>query len=191
MHHKFDAKSSTKLDNEERRKRLPPDKVLHKFGLAQGDTVADVGCGIGYFTIPASNIVGPDGRVFAMDISEEMLANTREKAHQARANNIETIKISENDFLLPANSVNIGIIFFVLHEAQEPCRFLSELHRIIKPGGRLAMIDWEKREMPQGPPAAHRISNEEATLLLEQTGFSVTVVDIDENFYGLLGIKRL
>lgn len=191
MHHKFDIKSSAKLDNQERRKRLPPDEILHKFGISQGDIVADVGCGIGYFTIPASTIVGTDGKIFAMDISDEMLVHTQEKAQQAGAANIETIKISEHDILLPESSVNVGVIFFVLHEAQEPRRFLTELNRIIKPGGKLAIIDWEKREMTQGPPAAHRVSNEEATLLLQQTGFSVTTVDVGEDFYGLLGIKCL
>jgi len=72
MHHKFDVKSFAKLDNPERRKSLPADAILHKFDLEDGDVVADVGCGIGYFTFPASSVVGLTGKVLAMDISDEM-----------------------------------------------------------------------------------------------------------------------
>ena len=73
MTHKFDAKNRHKLDNPKRREMLPPEKTLIRLGLKQGDIVADIGCGIGYFTIPAANIVGDSGKVFAMDISPEML----------------------------------------------------------------------------------------------------------------------
>jgi len=189
MVHKFDSRSSAKLDNDDRRKRLPPDIILEKFGLRRGNIMADIGCGIGYFTLPASAIAGPEGKVFAMDVSNEMLIQTQEKAHLAKATNIEALLISENDFLLQEKSVDIALVFFVLHEAEEPERFLAELYRIIKPGGRLAILDWEKREMPQGPPVEHRISNQEASALIQKVGFSITPVDIGMDFYGLLGLK--
>lgn len=189
MHHKFDVKSLAKLDTSERRKMLPPDETLHKFGLSQGDIVADVGCGIGYFSLPASTIVGLTGKVLAMDISDEMLEQVREKAHQFGAVNIETIKIEEQDFLLADGSVDVEIVFFVLHEAQEAHQFIFELNRILKPGGKLALIDWEKRETPHGPPVAHRIDKKEAISLLAQAGFVVKTIEVGEDFYGLLGSK--
>ena len=61
MTHKFDAKNKHKLDNEKRRELLPPDETLIKLGLHEGDIMADIGCGIGYFTIPASKIAGDSG----------------------------------------------------------------------------------------------------------------------------------
>jgi Methylase involved in ubiquinone/menaquinone biosynthesis len=191
MNHKFNVESCAKLDNQERRRLLPPERILNKFGLLEGDIVADIGCGIGYFTLPASIIVGSDGKIFAMDISDEMLLETREKAYKVGATNIETIRISEHSFLLPDNSVDVGIIFFVLHEAEDPGRFLTELHRIIRPGGKVALIDWEKQEMPQGPPIIHRISEDEAASLLQKIGFTITKVNVGENFYGFLGVKCL
>lgn len=189
MSHKFDSRSSAKLDNEERRKRLPPETILQKFGISKGNIIADIGCGIGYFTLPASMLVGPEGKVFAMDISNEMLMQTQDKANLAKTGNIETILISENNFLLREKSVDVALVFFVLHEAQSPGHFLAEIHRIIKPGGKLAILDWEKREMPQGPPVAHRISSHDAAALMQNAGFSTTPVDIGADFYGLLGLK--
>lgn len=187
--HKFDVQSIDKLDNEERRKRLSPDELLHKFGLAGNDIVADIGCGIGYFTLPAAIIAGPGGKVYALDILDEMLVQVRAKAHHSGAKNIETLKIQENQFLLPDQSVTFALVFFVLHEAQEPQVFFAELHRILQPGGKVALIDWEKREMPQGPPLGHRIAGEEARLYLEKAGFSVEAVPVGDAYYGYLGVK--
>ena len=79
MSHKFSAKDKSKLDNPERRKILPPPITLEKLYLQKGDIVADVGCGIGYFNIPAAVIVGEMGKVYAIDISEEMLREVQER----------------------------------------------------------------------------------------------------------------
>ncbi|WP_215829676.1 class I SAM-dependent methyltransferase [Pelorhabdus rhamnosifermentans] len=189
MHHKFDVKSFAKLDNPERRKSLPADAILHKFDLEDGDVVADVGCGIGYFTFPASSVVGLTGKVLAMDISDEMIEQVRDRAKLCGVTNIETIKIDEQNFLLPDGSVDVEIVFFVLHEAQNALQFIFELNRILKPGGKLALIDWEKKEMPQGPPVTHRIDRQEVISLLAQARFIVKTVDVGEDFYGLLAIK--
>lgn len=73
MTHKFYVKNKYKLDNAKGRELLPPEQTLIRLGLHEGDTMADIGCGIGYFTIPASKIVGDSGKIFAMDLLPEML----------------------------------------------------------------------------------------------------------------------
>ena len=75
MKHKFDAKSKHKLDNHQRRELLPPERTLLLMGLREGDVMADIGCGIGYFTVPAADIVGNSGKVYGLDVSEEMLGD--------------------------------------------------------------------------------------------------------------------
>lgn len=130
--HKFDVKSMAKLDSPERRSVLPPDKIIEILGLNPGDTVADMGCGIGYFTFPVSLAVGSTGKVYAM----------------------------ENDLFWPDEAVDVGLVIFVLHEARDTRKFLSEVKRILRTGGILALIDWEKRETPQGPPVKQRIDKE-------------------------------
>lgn len=69
----FDVKNMHKLDNPKRRELLPPDQTLRKLGIKEGEIIADIGCGIGYFTLPASKMVGEKGKIYAMDISAEML----------------------------------------------------------------------------------------------------------------------
>lgn len=71
--HKFNPENKGKLDNPERRKLLPPEEVLLELGLKKGQNMADIGCGIGYFTIPAGEIVGREAKVYGVDILEEML----------------------------------------------------------------------------------------------------------------------
>src|SRR5471030_208350 len=103
MTHKFDAKNKHKLDNEKRRELLPPKETLIKLGLHEGDIMADIGCGIGYFTIPAAKIVGGSGNIFAMDILPEMLQDVEMKIKEKNISNIKTILTEENDFKLEDN----------------------------------------------------------------------------------------
>ena len=123
MTHKFDAKNKHKLDNEKRRELLPPEETLIKLGLHKGDIIADIGCGIGYFTIPASKIVGESGKVFAMDILPEMLQDVGEKIKDNNISNIEIILTEENDLKLEDNKITIAFISTVLHEADEKKTF--------------------------------------------------------------------
>ena len=103
MTHKFDAKNKHKLDNEKRRDLLPPEQTLIRLGLHEGDIMADIGCGIGYFSIPASKIVGDSGKIFALDILPEMLQDVEMKIKDNDTLNIEIILTEENDLKLEDN----------------------------------------------------------------------------------------
>ena len=157
MTHKFDAKYKHKLDNEKRRELLPPDETLIKLGLHEGDVVADIGCGIGYFTIPASKIVGDSGNIFALDISPEMLQDVGIKIKSNNISNIEIILTEENDLKLENNKITFAFISTVLHEADEAENFLKEIKRIISPKGKIAIVEWQKINSDFGPPIDHRL----------------------------------
>ena len=190
MAHTFDVKSFAKLDSPERRSLLPPEKILQQFNLSPGDVVADIGCGIGYFSLPASVIVGSSGKILAMDISAEMLHQVKKRALHSDTNNIETIQIDGENFIMADGSADVVLAFFVLHEASDASHFLAEAGRILKPGGTLALIDWEKRETRLGPPLAHRIARTDACDLLTQAGFVTrSVFDNEADFYGPAGTK--
>jgi len=189
MAHIFDAKKWAKLDSPERRKMLPPEEILQKFKVKAGDTVADVGCGIGYFSLPASTLVGPTGEIIALDISADMLAHLQEKVQSMGVANITIVKTSEAQLATTDEAADVVLAFFILHEAPDQQAFVAELDRILKPGGRLALIDWEKRETPAGPPVAHRVDKEMAVKLLQQAGFAVTELEVGTDFYGLQAIK--
>lgn len=188
--HRFDAKKKHKLDNEQRRKILPPKQTLINLNLKEGDIMADIGCGIGYFTIPASKIVGESGKIFAMDISSEMLQDVEIKINEDSISNIEPILTEENNLKLEDNAVTFAFISFVLHEADEKENFLSEIKRIISPEGKIAIVEWEKISSEFGPPIEHRLDRIYLTKMLDSLGFSnISTIDIGENYYGIIAQK--
>lgn len=188
MGHKFEAKNKHKLDNEERRRILPPRETLEKVGLRQGDIIADVGCGIGYFTIPAAQIVGSGGKVYAMDILPEMLMEVEKKKTEMSLPIITTIVTEENKLKIAEDSVTLAFICNVLHETQNVLSFLSEVKRIVSDNGRVAIIEWNKIESDFGPPLSHRLAKEYVAELLQNSGFrNVQSVDLGDCFYAVLG----
>lgn len=190
MTHKFDAKNKHKLDSEQRKKILPPEQTLISLGLQEGDIMADIGCGIGYFSIPASKIVGKNGKIFAMDISSEMLDDIEMKINKNNILNIETVLTDENDLKIEDKKVTFAFISLVLHEANNKENFLAEINRIISPKGKIAIVEWEKADTESGPPIDHRIDKIDLLYTLDKLGFSnILTVSIGENFYGISAEK--
>ena len=191
MTHKFDANNKHKLDNEKRRELLPPDETLIKLGLHEGDVMADIGCGIGYFTIPASKIAGDSGNIFAMDILPEMLQEVEIKIKEKKYLNIETGLTTENDLMIEDAKISFAFICTVLHETEELGKFLEETKRIISPKGRIAIVDWVKASTEFGPPIEHRLDKSEIVKSLEALGFSnISDISFGENFYGITAVKN-
>lgn len=171
---------------------MPPYKTLEILGLAGGIDVADIGCGIGYFTIPAAEIAGPSSKIYALDISVEMLDEVEKRAFEAGISNIRNIRVDEYDLKLEDQSVGFAILSNVLHEIEDKKRYVNEICRILQKGGKLAIIEWEKIKGESGPPLDHRISYEETTKLLSETGFeNVTKLSIGQDFYGITATKRI
>lgn len=191
MSHKFNPAHKDKLQAEWRKKALPPVQTLQKLGLVAEDSVADIGCGIGYFTIPAAEIVDSTNQIYALDTSEEMLAEVEKKLKGVELSNVIPIKSEEYDLKLPTESVSFVLLVTVLHEIDEKERFLQEAQRILKPAGRIAVIDWEKKPTEMGPPLEHRLSLEEVVELLMAAGFEVSQeLHFTEVFYGLVAVKK-
>ncbi|MGM0471403.1 MAG: class I SAM-dependent methyltransferase, partial [Bacillota bacterium] len=142
MAHKFNAANKEKLDSAWRRSILPPTKTLQQLGLTSQDSMADIGCGIGYFTIPAAKIVADTNLVYAVDISEEMLAEVRSKAEDSNLDNIQTVKSEEYNFKLAPQVVDFALSVNVIHEVEDKQRFLQEIKRSLTNNGRLAVIDF-------------------------------------------------
>ena len=169
MAHKFDPKNKHRLDSPERRKKFPPKKILRRIGIREKDSLADIGCGSGYFSLPASRLVGKHGTVFALDTSKEMLVETKKKipAH----NNIIYIQSKEYSFKLPPYSINVALVVFVLHEIIKKKFFLRKIKEILKRNGKVAIIEWKKEKTESGPPLGDRIAQEQTQQLLKESGF--------------------
>jgi ubiquinone/menaquinone biosynthesis C-methylase UbiE len=189
--HKFEIKNKDKLDNEWRRENLPPFPTLEKMGLVNNDIVADIGCGIGYFTIPAAEMVKSSNKVYALDISEEMLEEVEKKAIIAALPNIISINTKEYDLVLPDEGVTFAIMVNVLHEIEDKERFVKEINRILKVKGKVAIIEWEKKQTQMGPPTEHRIAEDEVISLLNS--FDIVTekrIKFADCFYGILAVKE-
>lgn len=190
MEHKFDVTKRRKLDSAERRKILPPFETLEKVGLQEGDIMTDIGCGIGYFTLPAAEIVGPQGLVYAMDISPEMLDEVETRAADLENRNIRLVNSGENDFKIKEETVNFAFICLVLHEAKNVTDFLQETKRITTGQGRVAIIEWKKVESSYGPPVDHRLDISDVKKIVQDLGFkNVRGMEIGEHFYAVVGQK--
>jgi ubiquinone/menaquinone biosynthesis C-methylase UbiE len=179
-----------KLDNEWRRQNLPPYSTLDALGLKQTDIVADVGCGIGYFTIPIADIIDKKNKIYALDISDDMLDEVERRAVIAKLDNIITVKVENYDLKLPNGICSFALIANVLHEIDDKERFLSEIKRIIKQGGTIAIIEWDKKPMEKGPPLDHRIDRAEVIRLLELSGLKIIEqIEFSDCFYGIIAIS--
>jgi ubiquinone/menaquinone biosynthesis C-methylase UbiE len=128
------------LDNWFRRLIQHPKKIAGEY-IKNGDTVFDMGCGPGYFSIDLAKMVGETGKVFAVDLQESMLIKVKKKAirhgmsdrmefHQCNASHIGLNQ--KADFILA---------YYMIHETPDPKAFLSELRNILKPGGRILVVE--------------------------------------------------
>lgn len=188
--HKFEVAGKNKLDNEERRKMLPPRETLLKLGLSESNKFCDIGAGIGYFSLPAAEIVGQNGKVFAVDISSEMLTVIKEKQEEYNIKNIELVESKEYDLNLLDNSANFAFMCNVLHEIEDKKRFLVEINRILENSGTLAIIEWNENRQNFGPGLEERIKRNDLITFLRESGFNIVEeYKFSDYFYGIKAIK--
>ncbi len=161
-------------DEEQRRRWLEPESLLREIGLEEGMTFADLGCGIGFFAIPAAKIVGVRGRVLGTDVDAESIEELSSRAESEGLENVE-VRAGEAESYLPCHAC-VDIVFFgiVLHDFRDASAVLENARHMVKPGGKLIDFDWKKERGEVGPPEAIRFSEEKAASLIEGAGFEVT-----------------
>jgi ubiquinone/menaquinone biosynthesis C-methylase UbiE len=170
MPHVFDPHNFKRLDNPERRKLLPASKILREYGLRPGQTFVDIGAGLGFFALPAKSIVGRHGVVVCVEHSREMLKMLGTRAAQKRKS-VELLEGSATATGLPNHIADMVLVTFVLHEVENRSAVLHEVSRVLKPGGRLLLIEWKKNRPEKGPSVADRIAMHETVHLLRIAGF--------------------
>ncbi|CAG0960435.1 MAG: menaquinone biosynthesis methyltransferase [Candidatus Methanoperedens nitroreducens] len=170
MVHKFDVKKAGILDDPERNQILNPEIILDKLELTGEMVIADLGCGTGFFSIPASKRVK---KVFALDIQQEMLDILLDKIKKEKITNIQTLLSEESFIPLPDDSVDILLMVNVFHELGDKLSILKEVKRVITNKGRLMIIDWEKIEMEIGPPFEERFDEKEVIDICFTNGFKI------------------
>jgi ubiquinone/menaquinone biosynthesis C-methylase UbiE len=189
----FPASEAYRLDNPERLLCLPPAEVIGALAVRPGETVADVGAGTGYFSLPLAQAVGAQGKIYAVDAQPEMLALLRQKFNESGPFNIETLAAEAERTGLPVASCDRVFLANVWHEFADCAAVLRESARILKPGGRIAILDWRPDvERIGGPPLDHRLDSSNAAQGMSSAGFQrATSMNVGRYSWLVMGEKPL
>ncbi|GEM_PF-376062 len=161
------------LDSPARLSSQDPSRLWRRVDLKPGDIVVDVGAGSGFYAFPAAAVVGPGGRVYAVDVSPELVELVRERAVKGKVRNLEPVLSTPKRIPIEDAVADVAILANVLHGI--PSTTVDEAVRLLRPGGRLVNVDWKKEPTPEGPPVRHRLTLREATAAL--TAHGLTPVD--------------
>ena len=174
-------------DEAERRKWQDPDAILRSVGLHSGHTFVDVGCGGGFFAVPAAKIVGKKGKVLAVDSDPDAIASLREKCLSLYLKNIEARVGAAEDTVFCEACADLVFYGIVLHDFRNAAQVLANAREMLRPEGRLVDLDWKKQPMDLGPPLDIRFSEEQAVELLEQARLRVKELrEVEPYFYLIL-----
>jgi ubiquinone/menaquinone biosynthesis C-methylase UbiE len=139
------AKMVGVLENPARLANLRPAELVARLEVRPGSTVVDLGTGTGNMLPELSRAVGPKGRVFAGDIHPDFLDRARERAANEGLGNVEFVLGTETDPKLPAGSADLVLVLDAYHHFDYPEQMLAAIKRTLRPGGRLAIVEYHKK----------------------------------------------
>ena len=133
-----------KFETESREIFHQREKIVAAAGLKPGMVMADIGAGTGLFTLHFAQAVGEKGKVYAVEIAKNFLEHIKARASKASASNVQTILCTERSVELPEASIDLAFICDVYHHFEFPSASLATLHKALKPGGELVLIDFKR-----------------------------------------------
>ncbi|MBI2635489.1 MAG: class I SAM-dependent methyltransferase [Parcubacteria group bacterium] len=168
---------------------LNVDKVINQFDIESNAIIADFGAGHGFFTIAFGKIAAPSGQVFAVDVLPQALEAVKSKARLEGLFNIKTIHANlekPNGSTLEGESCDFVFIANVLFQVPDKPMLLNEARRILKPDGRLAVIEW-KPFTSVGPKKEYRLTEEDLRQIILAAGFNeIKTIDAGSHHYGFI-----
>ena len=148
-----------------------PHEVIAALDLQPDAVIADIGSGTGYFAVRLGNMV-PKGRVYGVDVEPDMVKYLAERAKREKRGNVFAVTGTPSDPRLPEKA-DVVLLVDVYHHIEDRERYFRNLGTSLKPGGRIAIIDF-RMDSPEGPPKAARIAPEKVIAELENAGYEVT-----------------
>jgi SAM-dependent methyltransferase len=146
------------LERPEREDEEQPKKLLKALKLEPGLAVADIGAGSGYYSFRIAPLVGEKGKVYAVDIQQEMLDIIKKRMKKDKVSNIETILGAEADPKLPDDSIDMILLVDVYHEFAQPYEMTQKMVKALKPGGRLIFVEFKKEDPKVPIKEVHKMS---------------------------------
>ena len=165
------------LDRGEREETQKPEYVLDVVGIHAGQTVADVGCGSGYFTTRLAKRVGPTGRVLATDLQPEMLELLKKKVAAQQITNVVPLLATPEDAKLPRGELDVVLMVDVYHELPKPPVTLAQIKTALAPKGRLALVEYKAEDPKVAIKPEHKTTLVQLRRELEANGFAFVSTD--------------
>jgi len=184
-YHTFDASRAAKLEQPERRYRfLSAEELLWAIAPSDDDTVADLGSGTGFYT---DDVAPHAGRVYAVDVQEEMHDHYREKGVPE---NVELVTSDVSDLPFDDDALDAAFSTMTYHEFASD-ESLAEVRRVLATSGRLAIVDWAASGAGEdGPPTDERFSADESVEALESSGFRIEHEAVRSETFVLIAVAE-
>jgi predicted methyltransferase len=150
--------------------------IVAALGLKPGMMVADVGAGTGLFTVPFAQAVGPEGRVYAVDVAAEFVDNIERRVRDQGLGNVVGIVNDQHSTLLPPASLDLVFLADTYHHFEQPADMLRSIHGALRPGGELVVIDFQREPGTSSPWVMHHVRAGRGQVIaeVELAGFRFT-----------------
>ncbi len=160
-------------DNAERRKWQNPEAILADIGLKPALTFIDIGCGGGFFTMPAARIMHKSGKVYGIDVNSDYVNELRELAAKEKLSNLDLTVGKAEEVVVCEGCADIVFFGVVMHDFEDASKVLRNANKMLKPGGRLFNLDWKKEKTDRGPSFQKRFSEDYAAEIIKAAGFII------------------
>jgi predicted methyltransferase len=148
-----------------------PAELVAALALRPGMAVADLGAGTGYFVRFLSRAVGPRGTVYAVEVEPKLVAHLRARAEEEGTANVVPVLTSKTSARLPVAGLDLLLIVDTYHHLDGRVAYMRRVADVLRPGGRVAIVDWHKRPLPQGPEMDHKLAREQVVGEMERAGY--------------------
>jgi ubiquinone/menaquinone biosynthesis C-methylase UbiE len=161
------------LVRESRQREEDCEQLLKALNLRPGQAVCDMGCGNGFYTLQLAELVGSDGKVFAVDIQSPMLAMLRAEMRKNRIKNIKPLLGTPVDPRLEPESVDLMLLVDVYHEFSHPEQMLAAIRASLKPRGRVALVEFREEDPLVPIKPLHKMSKAQIMKEFSANGFKL------------------
>jgi ubiquinone/menaquinone biosynthesis C-methylase UbiE len=159
------------LERTERETQEQPQLVIDALEIKPGQTIADLGAGSGYYSFRIAPLVGPAGKVLAIDIEPAMLDAIAQRARREHIGNVATVRSSAQDPNLAPGSVDLLFMVDVYHELEYPYEMLTKVRTALKPRGRVALIEYRAEDPDVLIKPLHKMSERQVRREMQAAGF--------------------
>jgi ubiquinone/menaquinone biosynthesis C-methylase UbiE len=162
---------ATVFDHPGRDEWQKPNAVVAALAIHPGMVVADLGAGTGYFLSYLSRAVGPRGTVLAIDTEPNLVDYMRARAEKEGLANVVPVLATYDDPHLPAHGVDRILVLDTYHHLSDRLNYFERLRTALKPDARIVIVDWHKRELPEGPPVEHKLDRQQVVDEMRMAGY--------------------